>query len=79
MLVRAALALLAALMGVAAGLFSAGRVYASILQNREKDHRDLNAIGATVRRDRWNLLIALMVISDHREDRQRLADLLRQQ
>lgn len=41
--------------------------------------KDVNAIGAIVRRDRWNLLLALMVITEEREGRQRLADLMRQQ
>jgi hypothetical protein len=41
--------------------------------------KDLNGIGANVRRTNWNLLVALMVITEKREDRQRLADLLRQQ
>ena len=56
-------------------IFGAGGAWAIFLRVR----KDVNAIGAVQRRDRWNLMLALMVIHERREDRQRLADLLRQQ
>lgn len=56
-------------------VFGAGGAWAIFLRMR----KDLNGIGAVQRRDRWNLILALMVIHEKREDRQRLADLLRQQ
>jgi len=56
-------------------VFGAGGAWAMVRQTR----KDVNAIGAIMRRDRWNLLIALMVTLEKREDRQRLADLMRQQ
>lgn len=41
--------------------------------------KDLNAVGKIQRRDRWNLMLALMVTTEKRADRQRLADLMREQ
>ena len=43
------------------------------------NRKDTNALGKVVRRDRWNNMLAQMVIIEKREDRQRLADLLREQ
>jgi hypothetical protein len=56
-------------------IFGAGGAWAVFQRMR----KDLNGIGAVQRRDRWNSMLALMVIHEKREDRQRLADLLRQQ
>lgn len=56
-------------------VFGAGGAWAIFMRMR----KDVNGIGAVQRRDRWNLILALMVIHEKREDRQRLADLLRQQ
>lgn len=56
-------------------IFGAGGAWAVFLRVR----KDLNAIGAVQRRDRWNSMLAQMVILGKREDRQRMADLMRQQ
>lgn len=60
-------------------IFGAGTVWGISRAHEAATRRDVNAIGGIVRRDRWNMMIALMVILERREDRQRLADLLRQQ
>jgi hypothetical protein len=57
------------------GIFYAGITYAVILQLR----KDVNGIGRVMRRDRWNHMLAEMVQLEDREDRQRLADLMREQ
>jgi hypothetical protein len=56
-------------------IFYAGITYAVILQLR----KDVNGIGRVMRRDRWNHMLAEMVQLEDREDRQRLADLMREQ
>lgn len=56
-------------------IFYAGITYAVILQLR----KDVNGIGRVMRRDRWNHMLAEMVRLEDREDRQRLADLMREQ
>lgn len=56
-------------------IFGAGVAWGAFSRMR----KDVNGIGAATRRNHWNTLIALMVITEKREDRQRLADLLRQQ
>jgi hypothetical protein len=56
-------------------IFGAGAAWGTFARMR----KDMNGIGAATRRNNWNTLIALMVITEKREDRQCLADLLRQQ
>jgi hypothetical protein len=56
-------------------IFGAGAAWGAFKTLR----KDVNAIGQIQRRDRWNLMIAMLVITEKREDRQRLADLMRQQ
>ena len=65
--------------GIVSAIFGAGVAWGIVRSQGAQDRRDLNAIGATMRRYHHNMLIALMVITQDREDRQRLADLLRQQ
>jgi hypothetical protein len=58
---------------LAGAIFGAGGAWAAFLRMK----KDVNALGRIVRRDRWNLVLALMVMSDAREDRERLAELMR--
>lgn len=65
-------------------IFFAGIGWGALLRlqrdvKSKAERSDLNNIGAILRRDRWNMMIALMLVIDSREDRQRLADLMRQQ
>jgi hypothetical protein len=65
-------------------IFFAGVGWGALLRlqrdvKSKAERSDLNNIGAMLRRDRWNIMIALMLVTDSRDDRQRLADLLRQQ
>jgi hypothetical protein len=55
-------------------IFGAGGAWAVFLRGR----KDLNALGKIQRRDRWNLMLALMVTVEKREDRQRIVDLMRE-
>lgn len=55
-------------------IFGAGITLAMVRQMR----RDVNGIGKIQRRDRWNTMLARMVITEIREDRQVIADLLRE-
>jgi len=64
-----------ALIWIVGLIFVAGSLFANLKTLR----KDVNGIGNSVRRQQWNLLIALLVITDSRDDRQRIADLLRQQ
>lgn len=56
-------------------IFGAGSLWGSFLRMR----KDMNGIGRVMRRDRWNHMLAEMVRLENREDRQRLADLMREQ
>lgn len=56
-------------------IFAAGGAWVAFRQVR----KDVNGIGKIQRRDRWNNMLGLMVITERREDRQRLADLMREQ
>lgn len=56
-------------------IFGAGGAWAIFLRVR----KDLNALGKIQRRDRWNLMLALLVIIEKRDDRQRIVDLMRDQ
>jgi hypothetical protein len=56
-------------------IFGAGGAWAVFQRMR----KDVNGIGAVQRRDRWNSMLATMVVTEEREDRQRWADLMRQQ
>jgi hypothetical protein len=58
-----------------ATIFAAGIAFAALRQLR----KDVNGIGRVMRRDRWNHMLAEMVRLDNRDDRQRLADLMREQ
>ena len=60
-------------------IFGAGVTVAVLRSGLAQARKDINAIGMSVRRNNLNLMIALFVIMDSRDDRQRLADLLRQQ
>lgn len=55
-------------------IFGAGITLAVVRQMR----KDVNGIGKIQRRDRWNTMLARMVITEIREDRQVIADLLRE-
>lgn len=59
---------------LAGAIFGAGGAWAAFVRMK----KDVNALGRIVRRDRWNLVLALMVTSDSRENRERLAELMRE-
>lgn len=59
---------------VVGAIFGAGGAWAIFARMQ----RDVNALGRVVRRDRWNHMLADMVIHEKREDRQRIADLMRE-
>jgi hypothetical protein len=67
------------LLWIVAAIFTAGGILATLRLAVAQMRKDINALGATVRRDRWNNMLADMVTTESREDRQRLADLMRQQ
>lgn len=68
------------LMPWALGLvFSAGSLIAGMRLGQAQARKDINAIGKIQRHDRWNLMLAMMVVTEKREDRQRFADLMREQ
>ncbi|MGH9685303.1 MAG: hypothetical protein ACRD4S_17035 [Candidatus Acidiferrales bacterium] len=71
--------LLQILVAVASAIFGAGVAWGAMRAQGAAVRKDVNALGAIVRRDRWNLMMSLFVILEKREDRQRLADLMRQQ
>jgi hypothetical protein len=59
---------------LAAGLiFGAGGAWAIF----ERTRKDVNALGKTVQRDRWNEALAHMVLLDRREDREAYASMRR--
>lgn len=58
---------------LAGAIFGAGGAWAVF----SRMQKDVNALGRGFRRDRSNLMLSLMVISDRREDREQLADLMR--
>lgn len=67
------------LLWLVAAIFTAGGILAKMRSDLAQNRKDINALGAIVRRDRWNKMLADMVTTESREDRQRLADLMRQQ
>lgn len=54
-------------------IFGAGVAWAKFLRL----HRDLNGLGRGYRRDRWNFMLAVMAMTEKREDRELLANFLR--
>lgn len=55
-LLRAAIALGGAIVGAVVAIFTAGRVYASVLQKQEKDRADINGLGK-----KYGRLVALLM------------------
>ncbi|MGH9716392.1 MAG: hypothetical protein ACRD4R_06665 [Candidatus Acidiferrales bacterium] len=55
-------------------IFGAGGAWAVF----SRMQKDLNGLGRAVRRDRWNRMLADMVTTEKREDRERLAAMLRE-
>lgn len=55
-------------------VFGAGIAKSDLLRLK----RDVNGLGKVTRRDRWNGMLAQMVILEKREDREQLARLLRE-
>lgn len=67
------------LVALVSGIFGAG-VALGVSRTRDAGTRkDVNALGKIQRRDRWNHMLWDMVVTERREDRQRLADLMREQ
>lgn len=54
-------------------IFGAGGAWAAFLRQR----KDVNSLGRGYRRDRWNFMLAMMTMTDKREDRELLANFLR--
>ena len=67
------------LIAAVSAIFGAGVAWGMMRTQAAAMRKDVNALGAIVRRDRWNLMMALFVTLEKRDDRQRLADLMRQQ
>lgn len=61
-------------------LFLAGLVFGAGVREAAfaRMKRDVNGLGKVTRRDRWNRMLADMVILERREDREQLARLLRE-
>lgn len=60
-------------------IFGAGGILAALRSKVDQSRKDINAIGMNTRRERWNKMLWEMVVTEKREDRQRLADLMREQ
>lgn len=70
--IRAVLGLVGLVVGAGATIFTAGRVYDSILQKQEKDRIDLNGLGK-----KYGRLTALIVRwADTDEKRMQIADVI---